>query len=293
MMAAPHAWDAAAEGWDRHSPMLGEWLRDATTALLDAAGVVPAARVLDVAAGAGEQTLAIARRVGPAGRVLATDISPRSLELARAKLSRAGFGSVQTRVADAQALGFADTSPGAGFDAVVCRLGLMFCQAPLAALAAAWAALRPGGRYAALVFAGPQTNPCIAILGATARRHAGLAAASPFEPGALLSLGQPGLLAELLAAAGFAQIEVRAIAAPMRLPSVQHYTAFVQAAGLPIMALLAPLPHAAQQAAWQDIEQQLQRYTTAGEWVGPNELLLCSAQRPVLDVPVTPEGGAP
>jgi ubiquinone/menaquinone biosynthesis C-methylase UbiE len=42
--------------------------------MLDMAGVGAGARVLDVAAGAGGQTLAAARRVGPSGSVLATDI---------------------------------------------------------------------------------------------------------------------------------------------------------------------------------------------------------------------------
>ena len=275
--AAPHPWDSAAEGWDRHSAMLGGWLAEATAAMLDAAAVGPGAAVLDIAAGAGEQTLDIARRVGPAGRVLATDISARILGLAAAKLQRAGLPGVQTRVADAQALGL----DGAGFDAAVSRLGLMFCAAPLQALAGIHAALKPGGRFAALVFSAPAGNPCIAALMATARRHRGLGPASPFEPGSLLSLGQPGLLANLLAQAGFDAVAVRALSAPMRLPSCQHYIDFVQTAGLPIQALLAPLPAEAQRAAWQDIAQQLDRFTSADAWVGPNELLLCSARRPV------------
>lgn len=72
--------------------------------------------------------------------------------------------------------------------------------------------------------------------------------------------------------------------APMRLPSCQHCIDFVQTTGLPIQALLAPLPSAAQRAAWQDIAQQLDRFTTAGAWVGPNELLQCSAARPGVEV---------
>jgi ubiquinone/menaquinone biosynthesis C-methylase UbiE len=288
MMAAPHttaqAWDAAAEGWNRHATLISAWLGRSTAALLDAAAIGPGARVLDLAAGAGDQTLDIARRVGPAGQVLATDISPHFLALARAKLQAAGFDAVQTVVADAQAL---DVVPGlrdGGFDAVVCRLGLMFCPQPQAALAGALQALRPGGRLAALVFSAPQANPCIAIMVSTALRHAGRAAATPFEPGTLLSLGQPGLLDELLHAAGYAEVRVQALAAPMRLAGVHDYLDFVQTAGLPITAMLAPLPAAAQRAAWQDIEQQLDRFTTDEGWVGPNELLLCSATRPVAGV---------
>ncbi len=282
---AAHAWDAAAEGWDRHAAMLDTWLHASTTALLDAAGVGPGSRVLDVAAGAGGQTLAIARRVGPSGHVLATDISPRILALAAAKLRRAGFDTVQTRVADAQALNLAQSaqaqSADTGFDAVVCRLGLMLCPRPLAALTEALQALRPGGRIGALVFSTPHANPCITTMVATARRHAGLALPAVAEPGGLLSLGQPGLMAELMARAGFAHIAISPMAAPMRLAHVGDYLQFVRDAGSPIIALLAALPAQAQRAAWDDIERQLDRFTTDGEWIGPNELLLCSASRPL------------
>ena len=275
-VAADHPWDLAADGWNRHGPLLGEWLRDATIAMLDAACIGPGSRVLDIAAGAGDQTLDVARRVGKSGHVLASDISARSLVLAQEKLHAAGFDGIETRVADAQALDLA----GAGFDAAICRLGLMFCCAPLVALCGVRAALRPAGRFSALVFSGPHANPCIATLVSTALRHAGLPLASPATPGTLLSLGQTGLLADLLDTAGFVDIEVHAVSAPMRLPSCQHYIDFVRTAGLPIMAILAPLSASAQTEAWHDMAAQLERFTTPTSWVGPNELLLCSATRP-------------
>ena len=85
-------WESAAEAWDRWSPLLAEWLGPATDAMLDMAAVGPGARVLDVAAGAGEQTLVAARRVGPDGYVLATDISPTILRFALGAARRAGSG---------------------------------------------------------------------------------------------------------------------------------------------------------------------------------------------------------
>lgn len=75
--AAGHQWDEAAEGWNRHGPLVAEWPRDATSAMLDAARIGPGSRVLDIATGAGDQTLDVARRVGTSGQVMATDISPR------------------------------------------------------------------------------------------------------------------------------------------------------------------------------------------------------------------------
>ena len=272
----PHPWDEAAAGWDRHSAMLRTWLHAITQQMLDACDIRPGARVLDVAAGAGDQTLDIAARVGPAGGVVASDISPRILALARQKLQRAGFTRVTTQVADAEALPLA----GAEFDAAVCRLGLMFCTRPQAALAGLHAALRPGGRLGVIVFSEPARNPCITVLMDTARRHAGLAPLPCAPAGSLLSLGQPGLMARLLAEAGFDDIDVRPVAAPMHLPSRSAYIDFTKSAGQPVMALLAPLSAAAQAAAWHDIEQGLDRYCTSGGWVGPNELLLCTATRP-------------
>lgn len=273
---AAKAWDAAAAGWDRHSGLIRTWLLAPTTAMLDAAGVRAGSRVLDVAAGAGDQSLDIAARVGPSGRLLIADLSAGILALAEHKLRAAGFTQLEVLHADAQQLQL----PGAGFDAAVCRLGLMFCTSPLLALQGIHEALVPGGRFSGLVFAGPERNPCIATLGATAMRHAGLAPASPFKPGTLMSLGQPGLMHSLLAATGFTNIDIRALDAPMRLPSVKNYLDFVQTAGLPIMAILAPLPTAVQAVAWQDIEAQLLRFNSADDWVGPNELLLCTATRP-------------
>jgi len=272
----PHPWDEAAQGWNRHTTAIHAWLQDATTEMLDSAGIASGARVLDVAAGAGDQTLDIAHRVGATGEVLATDISGAILALAQNKLRTAGFSQVRTQVADAQALGLA----GAHFDAAVCRLGLMFCTSPLLALQEIRQALRPQGRFSALVFSSPQANPCIAILARTAQRHAGVAAGDPFAPGTLMSLGKPGLLALQLEKAGFADIDVRPVSAPFRLPTGKDYLEFVRTSASPIIEILKPLSTSAQAAAWEDMAHQLESFSTATGWEGPNELLLCSAAVP-------------
>ena len=58
-------WESAAEAWHRWGPTLRGWLGPATERMLDLAAVKLGCRVLDVAAGAGDQTLQTARRVGP------------------------------------------------------------------------------------------------------------------------------------------------------------------------------------------------------------------------------------
>lgn len=266
-------WDKAAAGWNAHSGAVHDWLHGVTKAMLDAARIGPGSRVLDIAAGAGDQTLDIAQRVGVRGHVLATDLSERILALAACNAQARGYQQVSTQVADAQALEMA----GANFDAAVCRLGLMFCSNPALALTQARIALKPAGRYSAVVFSAPQQNPCLTITMAIARRYANLPPAATPQPGSLLSLGAPGLLETLLGEAGFVDITVKAVAAPFRLPSSQSYVAFVRAAGSPLMEVLSQAPEDVQRCAWEDMTVALSRFNTARGWDGPNELLLCSA----------------
>lgn len=268
-------WDRSARGWSDHSPQIRAWLRQATDAMLDMAGVAPGARVLDVAAGAGDQTLDIAQRVGPGGSVLATDLSPAIATLARDNAACAGFANVEVRVADGERLDVEDAS----FDAAVCRLGLMFFPEPLAGLRQMYRALRPGGGACTMVFAGPERNPCIGILMSTALRHAGLPMRDPFQPGGLLSLGRPGLAAELFRAAGFAEVASTEVDAPFRLPSEKDYLEFIRSSASPILQIVGRLDAAAQQAAWAEMEERLAVFRTADGWSGPNTLLLTAARR--------------
>ncbi len=272
------AWDDAAQGWDQHSGLIRDWLSQATAEMLDAVAIAPGAKVLDVAAGAGDQTLDIAERVGAQGQVLATDISAGILERAARKLQAAGWRNVRTLQADAQALGLA----GANFDAAVCRLGLMFCASPLGALRSIHLALAPGARLSGLVFAGPEANPCLAITMQTALRHAGAAARDPFEPGSLLSLGRPGLLDALLHESGFEKIAVRPLSTPFATPRCADYVDFVRSAGSPVRELLKALDAPARERAWADIAQRLEVFSTPGGWSGPNELLLFAASKPAV-----------
>ena len=117
----------------------------------------------------------------------------------------------------------------------------------------------------------------------TALKHAGLTPESPFVPGTLMSLGQPGLFAQLLHDAGFIDINVQPVITPFHLPTSRHYIDFVRSAGSPIMQILAGLTEAEQHDAWHDMETQLNAFGTANGWVGPHELLLAVATAPNTD----------
>ncbi len=91
-------WDCAVVSWNRWAAFLSRWLGPATELMLDMANVQKSRRVLDAAAGAGDHTLAAARRTGPSGFVLATDLSPAILEYAAIKAKLAGYQEVDGAV---------------------------------------------------------------------------------------------------------------------------------------------------------------------------------------------------
>lgn len=274
--ATREQWNRHAKGWNDHTAQISNWLRESTHAMLAMAEIRPEARVIDIAAGAGDQTLDIARRVGPNGSVLATDLSPAILEFAKDNARRAGYDNVETQVADGENLNVADTA----FDAAICRLGLMFFPNPGKGLREMFRVLRPNGRACTMVFSTPDTNPCVSILVSTALKHAGLAARDPYQTGGLLSLGRPGLIDQLFREAGFARVATKKVMAPFRLRSVGDYLEFVRSSASPIMQILSRLEDAARNAAWADIENKLSAFNTPQGWEGPNELLLTMGVRP-------------
>ena len=269
------SWDAAAAGWDKHATAIRAWLRPSTDAMMNMAGVVSGHAVLDVAAGAGDQTIDLAARVGPEGRVVASDISPNILVIAAQNAFRAGHRNVETLLADAEHLDLGEST----FGAAVCRLGLMFLPDPLAGLTQIHRALMPGGRFCSVVFAGPDHNPCLRILMMTALRHAGLPPRDPFQPGGLVSLGRPGTIDALFQKAGFSEVATISMDAPFRMPSTAHYLEFIRDAAGPIIQILASLDPSAKAAALADIAQQLDIFQTTEGWTGPTTLLLTVGQK--------------
>lgn len=268
-------WNQSAQGWNDQSTRIRDWLRDSTAAMLTMAEVRPGARVLDVAAGAGDQTLDIAARVGANGSVLATDLSPSILEFAKHNAQQAGHNNVETITADGENL----MVPESSFDAAISRLGLMFFPDPGKGLQEMFKALKPGGRACTLVFSSPDKNPCITALMSTALKHAGLPPRDPYQPGGLLSLGKPGLVDDLFRQAGFLEVATTKVMAPFRLPSAVDYLEFIRTSAGPILQILSRLDDAAREAAWTEIETKLNVFNTPSGWEGPNELLLTVGRR--------------
>ncbi|MBX6752289.1 MAG: methyltransferase domain-containing protein [Micromonosporaceae bacterium] len=267
-------WEQAAEAWHRWGPFIEDWLGPATQHMLDGAGVTTGSRVLDGAAGAGGQSLAAARRAGPTGYVLATDISPTILTFAAKAAAEAGLTTVATRELDGERLDVAEES----FDAVISRVGLIYLPDQQAALAGMYRALRPGGRLSAVVYSTADRNGFFAIPVGIIRRHAQLPPPAPGQPGPF-SLGSPGVAEQALAAAGFTDIVVQTVPSPLRMSSAAECVRFERESFGALHTMLAGLPEAQRQAAWDEIGQALAEFEGPDGFVGPCEMLVVSGRK--------------
>ena len=267
-------WQEAAAAWHRWGPALEEWLGEATESMLDLARIGEGSRVLDVAAGAGGQTIAAARRAGSSGSVLATDISSNILEFAAEEARAAGFGNVATRVMDGESLEVEDGS----FDAVISRVGLIYFPDRRRALAEMQRVLREGGRVSAIVYSTPERNPFFSIPVSIIRRRAGLPAPAPGLPGPF-SLGQPGALEAAYEEAGYREAEVRAVDAPVRFSSAAECVRFERESFGALHAMLATVPEGERGEVWAEIEDELRQFEGPEGFVGPCELLVGAATK--------------
>jgi SAM-dependent methyltransferase len=263
-------WEAAAEAWDRWAPLLARWLGPATEAMLEMADIGRGARILDVAAGAGEQTLAAARRVGAEGYVLATDISPAILGFALSAARRAGLTNVETLELDGERH---DTLAEASFDAAISRVGLIYFPDQQRALAGIRRALKTGGRFAAVVYSTPEKNPFFSVPVGIIRRRAQLPPPLPGQPGPF-SLGAEGVLANALQQAGFRDIEVRRVDSPVRLASAAECVRFERESFGALHQMMAAMSERERTGTWTEIEAALRKFETGEGFVGPCEMLV-------------------
>ena len=263
-------WENAAEAWHRWGPLLGRWLGPATERMLDLARVQTGSQVLDLAAGAGEQTLHAARRVGPDGHVLATDISPAILEYAVRTAREAGLSQVATRELDGEAL---DELPAENFDAVISRVGMIYFPDQKKALAGMKRVLKPGGRIGAIVYSTPDNNAFFSVPVSIIRRRAKLPPPLPGQPGPF-SLGADGVLAAALERAGFRDVVVNRIDAPVLLPSAAECVRFERESFGALHQMMATLSDDERADTWREIERALEKFEGPSGFVGPCEMLV-------------------
>lgn len=184
--------------WAHWHPKITRQQVNMREALIQHARLEPGLRVLELACGTGDPALEIARRVGPEGRVTATDLSAQMLDVCRKNASAAGLANMDFAVADAEELRF----PSASFDRVTSRLGVMYFVDVQRALAEIKRVLVPGGVVALQVWGPPEESPYFANAVGPFMQRLSPPPPPPDAPSPL-RFAPPGKLVDALTAAGF------------------------------------------------------------------------------------------
>ena len=196
-------WDSMAEGWKATRANFQRSMLPVSHWLVEAIHPQPGHRVVELAAGLGDTGLLAAELVAPGGSVLITDGSEKMVEAAREHAEEVGATNVELRTMQAEWLDL----PTASVDGVLCRFGYMLLLDPEAALRETRRVLKPGGRVALAVWDALDRNPWMKLLREALVANGAAPAVQPDGPGPF-ALGSETAVSELLATAGFEDVEV-------------------------------------------------------------------------------------
>jgi ubiquinone/menaquinone biosynthesis C-methylase UbiE len=243
-----HFVGSVPENYERYlvPSIFAPWADD----LVEAAGLQPGQRVLDIACGTGIVARTVARRMGSGDRVVGLDVSAPMLAAARSAAA-AEARTIEWREGDAVRLPLADEA----FDVAFCQQSFQFVPDRPAALREMYRVLAPGGKLVLSVWREIERSPGFAVLAQALTRHV-----SP-DAGGLLRSGPFGLssseeLRRLVAAAEFKDIIVRPATKVLRYPSSDEFV-LRYAAGSALAGAVAGAEDNARAALLAEVAERL------------------------------------
>ncbi|GED96605.1 class I SAM-dependent methyltransferase [Gordonia crocea] len=174
-------WAEAASGWVANEALFDSVYAPVTKAIVDAAKFGSNQRALDIGCGAG--TL-LEAGVKAGTEMVGIDIAPAMVDAARHRTPAA-----TVLIGDAQTMDIGAAAPGAPFERIVSRFGVMFFDDPVAAFTNIRGFTAPGGRMVFACWRSVDENPTFGRAGTE------VLAAELSDPPAPPAPGQPGPVA--------------------------------------------------------------------------------------------------
>ena len=256
--AQRETWDRFSAGWERWDHVVQQMLGPVGAAMIRSLGIRPDQRHLDVASGTGQPGLTIAQ-LAPHGHVVLTDLAPRMLAAARRIAAADGIDNIDTHECSADRLPF----PDAAFDSATCRFGLMFMPQPSRAVAELARVVRPGGRIAVSVWAGPDDNPWATIPAAAIATEITPPAPGPDAPG-MFRCATPGAISALYEAAGLRDITEWDVPVTLVTESPEEYWRMITELTAPVVAVLGELDEPARERIGVNVTREAAKYQRSG-----------------------------
>lgn len=265
------AGDAVAEAWEANADFIARVAAPTQRWLIDSLDPQPGQTILELGAGPGDTGFEAARRIGPDGRLISTDVSSGMVEVAKRRASSLGVSGVEFRVMDAESIDLADDS----VDGVLHRFGPMLLPEPAKSFSGVRRVLRKGGRFAAATFTGPDENPWITTM-AMSVMQSGVempADANPFGPGGPFSLSDPDVLRGMLNEAGFDAVDTEVVDQVWEFASLDEAWDRMSTLGGPMAVLIAQLDEEKRRAVKESYQSAVAQFSSAGSYGVPGRAL--------------------
>jgi enediyne biosynthesis protein CalE5 len=228
-------WNNVANGWQKWWKITETAGENISKRMIELAELKQGSKVLDIATGIGEPSITAAQRVGKNGHVLAIDISPQMLAVAKERAKSMGLQDlVEFREGDAET---ADLPPST-FDAALCRFGLMFLPSVKDGLSNIHKSLINEGRFAAAVWAPPEMVPFISLPFNILLKETNIPPPPPNAPGPF-SLSDEKLLKEYFNNSGFKDVTTERQDMIFNFKSAKEFTNFVCETASPVQVILS------------------------------------------------------
>ena len=227
------SWNKFSPGWKKWDELTMEFLGPHSKEMIRHIKPSGSDLVLDIAAGTGEPGITIASMLTD-GKVTVTDLSDGMLQVAREKAEASGIKNLDTMIADACELPFADNT----FDVVSCRLGFMFFPDMLLATKEMARVLKPDGRIATSVWGDPEKNFWVTCIVQNIKKYIEMPTPPEGAPG-MFRCSEMGFIAELFKQAGLKNIVAKEILGRINCQNAEEYWDFMTEIAAPVVAVLS------------------------------------------------------
>jgi ubiquinone/menaquinone biosynthesis C-methylase UbiE len=271
-------WDNAAAGWHAWWETIERGAQKVSDKLVELAEIKDGDKVLDIATGIGEPAVTAAKKVMPNGKVLAIDISPQMLLIAKTRAKSLGLnGVMEFRESDGEKIDLPEPT-AKKFDAILSRWGLMFFPNLPVALVRIRQMLIKNGRLSAAVWSAPSKVPWLDLAFATVRKQLNIPAPPPGEPGPF-ALADIETLKQLFSKAGFKDIKIDTFQITFEFDSPESYTKLHQQTATRIHAMLANHTEEVKKQAWNSITEAVWQYADSHGRVNLDNEVICIVGR--------------
>jgi ubiquinone/menaquinone biosynthesis C-methylase UbiE len=250
-------WNKFSPGWKKWDQFNMNFLQPIGDAIIKELNIKEDDTVLDIACGTGEPGLTIAKLAGK-GKVTGVDLAEHMLEIAKERALIKEIRNYDTRVCDVCELPFDQNF----FDKISCRMGFMFFPDMQLASDQMYKVLRPGGRMATAVWAGPAKNVWISSIMSIINREMQIPPPPEGAP-SIFRCAKPGLLKGIMEKSGYKNVQEMELNGKVLFENFENFWNMMNEVAAPVVGALSKADDAMKEKIKNEVKENATSYLTS------------------------------